>query len=387
MRVLLAIVAASLAAGTAAAAPRAARADDHAAPPAPPAPSDAPPTELVDEVATTTPRAELSAFLVKPAQTALAAGDRPRAIVLYQALALARGPASAEATQLATLLADAGQRDDAVRVLEKLAATTTDTTARATARARIQQLTAGPPVDVRPLALPSETKLAANAFKLGRAAFGKAKWADALVYFHLGYALAPELPGFLRELGATYDRLGAAAQKRSFYQAYLLRMPFGKNADVVRAELAREKGALATLSITSSLPCEEVWLNRQRVPGPLPQKRLAVAPGSYKAMCLSRRYEIAIFEYATLGAGGSAAIRFDWAIVVNKLAAPLGRIAIENPKAPGIMLDLGVSSPEVGVVVTDVGQPLRMVLKDDSGVRVVERKVRIRPGERVVVEW
>ena len=353
--------------------------------------ADGPPADdaadLVDGVTTVTPRAELSAFLVKPARAALTAGDRPRAIVLHQALALARGPASPEAAQLATLLVDAGQPDDAVRVLTRLAAATTDVNARATARATIAQLTGGPRIDTRPLALPSELGLARTAFKLGRAAAGKKRWADALVYFHLGYVLAPELPGFLRELGATYDRLGAAGPKRAFYQAYLLRMPFGKNAEAVRAELARAKDALATLSITSSLPCEELWLNRQRVPAALPPKRLLVAPGDYKAMCLSRRYEIAIFEYATVAADGSAAIRFDWAVVVNKLTAPLGRIAIENPNAPGVMLDLGVSSPEVGVVVSELGRPLRMVLKDDAGTRVVERSVRIRPGERVVVEW
>ena len=378
MRAVLAAVLASLVATATA------RADQP--PPADAAAADAVP-ELVDTVATTLPRAELSAFLVKPARAALAAGNRPRAIVLHQALALARGPASPEALQLATLLADAGQVDDASRTLERFAAATTDARARAAARTTLQRLATAGDHDVRPLALPSDARLARTAFKRGRAAYKKKRWGDALLYFHLGHVLAPELPGFLRELGATYDRLGAAAARRSFYQAYLLRMPFGTNADLVRAELARDDQALATLSMTSSLPCEEVWLNRQRVPAPLPQKRLVVAPGSYKAMCLSRRYEIAIFEYATVGAGGSAAIRFDWAVVVNKLSAPLGRIAIENPNAPGVMLDLGVSSPEVGVVVGELGRPLRMVLKDDAGSRVVERSVRIRPGERVVVEW
>ena len=343
--------------------------------------------ELVDTVPTLTPRATLSAFLVKPAKAALAAGDRPRAIVLHQALALARGPASPEAHTLATLLIEAGQTEDAVRVLARYADATRDATAGATARATVQQLTAGAKVEARPLALPSQVALARTAFRQGRAAFRKKRWADALVSFHLGYALAPELPGFLRELGATYDRLGAARPKQAFYTAYLLRMPFGKNADAVRAELGRGAGALATLSITSSLPCEEVWLNRQRVPGPLPQKTLRVAPGAYKALCLSKRHEIAIFDYAVVDAGGSAAIRFDWAVVVNGLTAPLGRIAIENPDAPGVMVDLGVSSREVGAVVGADGRALRMVLKDDAGARVVERSVRIRPGERLVVEW
>lgn len=369
------------------AAPVVATADEAPEPARPKGSGPATNEELLDDVKTVMPRAELSAFLVKPARAALAAGDRPRAIVLHQALVLARGAGSPEALQLARLLADAGQVDDAVRVLQGFAVSTDDADARATAKATLLELAAGPPAEERPLALPSQVALAKQAFRQGRAAYGKKRWGDALLYFHLGYVLAPELPGFLRELGATYDQLGAGALKLSFYQAYLLRMPFGKNADAVRAVLAKTPRALATLSMTSSLPCEEVWLNRQRVPRALPQKELAIAPGSYKALCLSRRYEIAIFEYVTVNPGGSAAIRFDWALVVNKLAAPLGRIAIENPKAPGVMLDLGVSSAEVGVVVDALGKPLRMVLKDDAGTRVVERTVRIRPGERVVVEW
>ena len=51
----------------------------------------------------------------------------------------------------------------------------------------------------------------------------------------------------------------------------------------------------------------------------MPGKPFTVAPGNYKAMCLSRKYEIAIFEYATVAAGKGEVIRFNWAIVVNQL--------------------------------------------------------------------
>ena len=76
--------------------------------------------------------------------------------------------------------------------------------------------------------------------------------------------------------------------------------------------------------MSSSLPCDQIWVNAQRLPGPMPTKALRVAPGKYKAMCLSNRYEMAIFEQVTVAAGGNAALRFDWAIVVNQLEAPLG---------------------------------------------------------------
>jgi hypothetical protein len=342
--------------------------------------------ELVDTVATTRPRAELSEFLAKPAAAAAAKRDYPRAIVLYQALATARGPGSEEARQLAQMWNLAAQNEEASRVYEAFAAATADAEARAAAHAEAQRLSAPDPFR-KDLILPTLDKEAKIAFKLGRAAFAKKAWGDALVYFHMGYVLAPDLPGFLRELGATYDKLDARDKKIDFYRAYLQRRPFGKNADLVRAELGHDQASLGRLDVSSALPCEEVWINRQRMPGKLPQKGLVVAPGRYKAMCLSRKYEIAVFEYATVAAGQTANLRFDWAVVRNELSAPLGRIAIENPNAAGSLLDLGVTSPEVGVVVPADGRPLKMVLKDDSGTRVEERSVRIRPGERYVVKW
>jgi hypothetical protein len=78
---------------------------------------------------------------------------------------------------------------------------------------------------------------------------------------------------------------------------------------------------------------------------------------------------------------------FRWAIVANKLEHPLGRIALENPKAVGTMIDLGITSPEVGVAVPGDGRKLKMILKDDSGLRTEERQVLIEPGQRLVVTW
>ncbi|MCX5742532.1 MAG: hypothetical protein NT062_08555, partial [Proteobacteria bacterium] len=65
--------------------------------------------ELVDTVATITSRTKLSEVLVAPAQQAVRARAWARAIPLYQALVVARGPGSPEARQLATLWSLAGQ--------------------------------------------------------------------------------------------------------------------------------------------------------------------------------------------------------------------------------------------------------------------------------------
>lgn len=343
--------------------------------------------ELLDTVKTVQSRAALSAFLVKPAEQAAAKRSFGRAIALYQALATARGPASPEARKLATLWTLAGQYEDAARVLSAFAAATTDPAAAAEARTEATRVLATADPFAKRLELPVLPVEAKRAFKQGRAAFAKKQWADALVSFHIGYALAPDLPGFLRELGATYEKLQSADKKIAFYRAYLLRRPFGKNADLLRAELGKSPGALGALKLSSSLPCDQIWVNAQRLPGPAPAKPLTVAPGSYKAMCLSNKYEMAIFEYSTVTAGQTADLRFDWAIVVNQLTNPLGRIVIENYQNSSMMIDLGVSTPEYGVGVPHDGHALRLVVKDETGVRIEERSVRIRPGERYVVKW
>jgi hypothetical protein len=296
--------------------------------------------ELVHTVETTAPRDELSAFLVAPAQKAT---DPAHAIPLLRALVAARGPTSDEAKQLAAM-EQASQTER--------------------------------------LELASYPDLAKQAFARGRKAFDAGHYGDALVDYHMGYALAPDLPGFLRELGATYDKLGADGPKRELYKKYLAARPFGANADAIRKELPA--GDLGTLAITSSLPCGEVWINAEHVTGKV--DTLQVAPGTYKGLCFHAKYEMALYAYATVEAGKRATLAFSWAIVVNQLDKPLGRIALENTASPGTMIDLGITSPEIGVAV-EPGKKLKMVLTDDTGQRNETRTVDITPGQRYVVRW
>jgi len=343
--------------------------------------------DLVQTVPTTKSRAELSQFLVGRGEKLAKAHDFAHAIPIYAALALACGPASPEQKQLAQLWADAKQTTDAAEAWKAFAAATSDPDERARAQVEAQRLAAAPDPYADKLALVGDDADAKRVFELGRAAFRAKHFGDALVYFHLGSALAPDLPGFLRELGATYEQLGASPQRREFYRRYLVQRPFGANADAVRAELAKDKDALGTLLVSSSLPCTEMWLNAERIVGKLPDKGLIVAPGSYKGLCFNPKFEIALFEYATVEAGKPTTMQFQWAVVVNQLDHPLGRIALENPKEAGTMIDLGITSPEVGVAVAPDRRRLKMVLKDDSGVRTEERMVQIEPGQRLVVKW
>jgi hypothetical protein len=51
------------------------------------------------------------------------------------------------------------------------------------------------------------------------------------------------------------------------------------------------------------------------------------------------------------------------------------------------MIDLGITSREIGVAVPADGRKLKMILKDDSGMRTEERMVQIQPGQRFAVRW
>lgn len=366
--------------------------------PASPAPVAAAPTSppcadpggcapLYQTVATRGARTQLSQFLVAAAKRAARARDWARAIPLYQGLVVARGAGSDEARQLAVLWTLAGQTERAAEAWSDYAAAARDPAARADARAEATRLAGVHDPFADNLVLIEQTAAARRAFALGRAAFAARRFGDALVYFHMGHALAPDLPGFLRELGATYDRLGAPELKREFYRRYLVQRPIGANANVVRAELARDRDQLGTLQVSSSLPCTELWINRQRLTGKPPDKGILVAPGSYKGLCFHTRFQMALFEYASVEAGKTAAMTFRWAIVENRLERPLGRIALENAKAPGMMIDLGITSNEIGVAAPADGRKLKMILKDDSSVRTETRMVLVEPGQRIPVKW
>jgi tetratricopeptide (TPR) repeat protein len=331
-------------------------------------------------------RQKMSAFLEGPAKAAMEKREYARAIALLQGLVAARGADSPEAVELARAWTLAGQSTQAIAVLDAYIAHSRDPRQLTWARAERARLAKAPNPFARSFeVIPAEAE-AREAFKRGRQAFQRKRYGDAAVYFEMGARLAPDLPGFLRELGATYDRLGEQEKKLEFYRAYLATRPFGSNADDIRRQLRGTKGALAELTIQSSLPCDEVWLNRQRVPGKLPIKKLLVAPGNYVGLCINYKFEIAHFEYASPRLDTPATMAFRWAIVVNALE-PWGRIRMENPFARGRMRDLGITSPEIGVVVPEDGRALRFELVAGDGSRQAERYIRLEPGKREVIKW
>jgi hypothetical protein len=118
----------------------------------------------------------------------------------------------------------------------------------------------------------------------------------------------------------------------------------------------------------------------------LPMRAIKLPPGTFKLLCVNFGHELAYFEYATVEAGKTTDVRFRWAIVENRLTSPLGRIRIEDPRS-GDMIDVGVSSPSVGVIVPPDGRALRIDVVSEEGSRREERYLTLRDGGRYPVAW
>src|SRR5436309_254262 len=126
------------------------------------------PAELYQTVATAKPRKDLSQFLVARADKAVKARDWAHAIPLYQALVAARGPASPEQKQLATLWTLAGQSDEASKAWAAYADAIADEKERGEAMAESQRLHGTPDPFADKLDIAAMSAEAKQAFTLGR---------------------------------------------------------------------------------------------------------------------------------------------------------------------------------------------------------------------------
>jgi tetratricopeptide (TPR) repeat protein len=349
--------------------------------------ADKKPPEVV--IKTTETREKMSELLVKPGKKAMKDRKYELAITIYKALVTARGAGSDAAVELATAWTLQGQNFRAVAVYDSYIALVDDPDKLKKAKTERDRLAKNQARFSGRYDFAAATALAKKVFTLGRKAYKKKKWGDAIVYYEMGFALDPDLAGFLRELGAAYNSLKMTDKKIEFYQKYLQERPFGKNADAVRKELKSHKNVLGKLEMSTALDCKEAWVNGQHY-GKLTKKKkasLTMAPGSYKALCFAPNYGIAYFEYATVVAGKTAKMTFNWAVVVNKLEKPWGRIVIEDARQQGVMRDLGIDRTEFGIIVPDDGRALKMVLKADDGSKKETRTKRIDPGDEYVVKW
>lgn len=332
---------------------------------------------------------EMSKFLVAPAEKAMKEKKYPLAIAYYQGLVAARGKASKEAMSLVEALVQENQYQRAIDVLDDFIAATDDPKALRQAKTARENLAKFENPFSREFKPVYPGKEAGEAFKLGRKAFKAKKYADALLYYQIGVALDPDLVGFLREIGATYDKLGAVKEKVDYLGKYLWLQPFGKNSDFARKLLAKHKKLTSRLSIVSPLPCDYVWLNGQLVPHKLPVKNLLVGPGYYAAICWNQSYELQyVEEIDHLDAGKQGTIKFNWAVIVNKLENPYGRVQVEDALNPGTMRSVPLSlSKGFGIPVPADGRALKVHITSLNGAKDQTRYIKIAPGSTEVVKW
>jgi tetratricopeptide (TPR) repeat protein len=327
-----------------------------------------------------------AAFLVKPAEQALADRKYGLAVSLWRGIVAIRGDGDEAAWKLAEAWTLAGEFEAAVEELERYAAAVDDTEKKERARDEIRALGKRPKgFSGKVFVVDSATKQAADAFKRGRALFKKKKYADAVALFKAGTVMAPDMPGPYRELGEALGKLGRAEEATDFFVRYLKLRPFGKNADVVRKRLTKA-GAVGKLTIESSFECEQLWMNRQPVPvKKLPAKDLVVAPGRYRLLCYNEKLHFARYINADVAKGNRATAKFEWAVVENALD-PWGRIVLENPDDPDEMSDIGLWR-EIGVPVPDDRRSLKVKLRSADGTKSKETHVKLEAGKRVRIEW
>ena len=332
---------------------------------------------------------EMSKFLVAPAEKAMKKKKYPLAIAYYQGLVAARGKASDEAMKLVEALVQENQYQRALDVLDDFITETDDPKALHRAKTARENLAKFENPFSREFKPVYPAKAAGKAFNLGRKAFKAKKYADALLYYQIGVALDPELVGFLREIGATYDRLGAVQEKVDYLGKYLWLQPFGKNSDFARKLLAKHAKLTSRLNVVSPLPCDYVWLNGQLVPHKLPLKNLLVGPGYYAAICWNQRYELQyVEEIDHLAAGKKGTIKFNWAVIVNALEKPYGRVQVEDALNPGVMRSVPLSlSKGFGIPVPADGRALKVRLTSLNGAKGQTRYIKIAPGSTQVVKW
>jgi tetratricopeptide (TPR) repeat protein len=330
-------------------------------------------------------RADLADFLTRPAEDALRDRKLGLAVSLWRGVVAIRGDADPAVDKLALAWTLAGEPESAVEELERRRRAVKDPDAQAAIAQQIGDLqrrargftgTLFQPV-------PAEAQ-AREAFRRGRRAFQEQRYADAAALYRAGVEMAPDLPGNYRELGEALGRLGRDDEALAFYGRYLRLRPFGKNADEVRERLVKA-GAAGTLSIGSSFACEQVWVNRQPVPAPLPIRDVQVAPGPYRLLCYSEKYHFARYVNVDVPRGGNVRADFTWAIIENRLD-PWGRIVMENPDRQSEMNDIGVWD-EIGVPVPDDRRPLKVLLRAADSSRRKEVYIQLEAGKRIPLAW
>lgn len=328
------------------------------------------------------------AFLVKAAEDAIKRRDYARAVPLWRGVVTMRPAGDPIVWRLIEAWQLAGQFDDAKEEVERYALTNSDPGEQKKIKETLASLAEREIGFGSGLIEAPSPNEAAKLFQLGRAAFKKKRYEEAILYFKAGSVVAPDLAGNYRELGQAFAKMGQTKEADAFFLRYLRLRPASDNANEVR-KLISNPALLGTLSVATTLPCTEVWISGWVLKVKLPLKSLKTAPGNYKLLCVNDEYHFRQFITATVTAGGTTNAEFSWALISNQLREPYGRVAIENPdpRAAGKLIDMSLWDL-AGVPVPQDRRALRVVLTaDDGSGKRKEELLRLEPGKTYVVKW
>ncbi len=136
------------------------------------------------------------------------------------------------------------------------------------------------------------------------------------------------------------------------------------------------------------MKCQELWINGQKIKraASIMEKKVMVAPGKYRGLCLNYKYNFGMFENSFVRKGKPGTLEFRWTVVENKLQNPSGRITLEDARS-GKMRSLALVPRQVGVVIPKGSRSLKVVLTSLNRAKKVTRFIKFQPGQKEVIKW
>jgi hypothetical protein len=257
-------------------------------------------------------------------------GENGEAVQLLRAAAELDPQDADVSTQLADAWNLAFEYDAAVSEYQRALTLVTDPGRRADIQGEIDRLTSSerPLEEGRADSLPPLTDDAKKTFALGESLRESGDDGNAIQAYQASLLLDDSLPGPYRALGGEYEKVGDTANERQFFARYLAMRSTGPIADDIRSRLAKE-GALGTLDVTSSFPCE-LWLNDQDLGSKTPLQGFKIPEGPFKITCdLTDSLHSAFSQHKSMKAGDTVDVSFGVG-VIHVALDPWARVSVDG---------------------------------------------------------
>lgn len=284
--------------------------------------------------------ADDGAWLDKAAESAIAAGQYPKAVTLLRGLTALRPHDAAPQYRLAEVYTMAGQYDEAIAEYRRfIARPDADGARKGHAEGEVTRLENAPAPFAeqlfRTVVATTESK---RLFEEGKKDAQARRYQPAVAELQASVLLDPDLPGPYRLLGAVYGKTGDRAQEHQFLADYLRIRPDGKIADAVRGQLAREH-ILGSITVEASFPCK-VLVDGRETGRTTPLKGYTLPPGKYIIGLVNEQYHLVRNIRADVATGKDTAKSFAFGVLITKLD-PWARIRVDG-KDIGLWDEAGI---------------------------------------------